>query len=69
MGLWEFPDLQFKFAGGTESTILSLLPEEYIKLEKNICILQIAGLQDNYEYILGNVFMRKYYSIFDADTR
>lgn len=46
---------------------LLLEPEDYIYRIRNICHLQISPLDFNM-VILGNTFMRKYYSIFDEEN-
>ena len=48
----------------------SLSPEMYLMEDSGQCLVLISGLDDSAPYwILGDVFLREYYSIYDMDTR
>lgn len=65
-GLNLFPNLEFKF-GDKEKLILD--PKFYIEEQNLICIIHIGSNNNELSdfWILGNSFLKKYYSIFDAE--
>jgi len=58
------PILTFTFAGGKD---FSLTGPEYVDQVEGMCLFGITGIDipNNPLWILGDVFLRKYYSIFD----
>ena len=62
--LTEYPDIVFDLCG-TEYT---LSPEDYLEDYGDFLLVMIEGIPDFYYVLLGNTFMRKYYSVFDQDN-
>ena len=60
-----FPTLTLTF----QNYSLSLPPSYYINQDQNICTLLINGVPGIKMWILGDVFLRYYYTIFDADNK
>lgn len=66
-GLKLFPILQFTF--GEEK--FELEPEFYISEQNFVCLIQIksSDYENQNNWIIGNSFFKKYYSVFDADNK
>lgn len=56
----DYPDLTFVL----NNTTFTLTQEDYIIRENGICILGLAGSMEEF-WILGDIFIRKYITIFD----
>jgi len=59
-----YPDITFQLGGSS----FSLGPEDYMYQEGSSCILLIDGSTEE-EWILGDSFLRKYYSVYDMEQR
>lgn len=62
--LSSYPDITFKLGGNS----FSLSPEDYMYQENTSCLLLIDGGSEE-EWILGDSFLRKYYSVYDMEQR
>ncbi|XP_065206257.1 gastricsin-like isoform X2 [Planococcus citri] len=62
----KFPNITFKI--GSEDYVLT--GKDYlIQLEVGHCVIGLAHIETpQFEWILGDVFLRKYYSVFDAEN-
>jgi len=47
----------------------SLPPAYYVSQEQNVCTVLIDGAPNITMWVLGNVFMRYYYTLFDGDNQ
>jgi hypothetical protein len=65
----DLPDIDFQIGQNT----YSLSPRDYLLPNGNICLLGIVGLDIGAPagpmWILGDVFMRKYYTVFDTQNK
>ncbi len=63
------PNIDFEMGQST----YSLSPQDYLLSNGNICLLGIIGLDISAPagpmWILGDVFMRKYYTVFDTEKK
>lgn len=60
----EFPIISINFDG----LIVTLAPVEYITLYVTTCMLGFGKSNEDY-WILGDIFLRKYFTIFDIDNK
>ena len=60
-----FPALNLTF----QNYSLSLPPSYYITQDQNVCTLLIDGVPNIKMWVLGDVFLRYYYTIFDAENK
>ncbi|CAG9324661.1 unnamed protein product [Blepharisma stoltei] len=61
----DWPEIIIKLEGGEEFT---LTEKEYFKRESRVCFLQVQAADIDY-WIVGDVFFRKYYTIYDYQER
>jgi len=64
-GINKFPTLNFTL----ENYSLSLPPSFYIDQDQNVCTILIDGVSGIDMWVLGDVFLRYYYTVFDADNK
>ena len=63
-----FPNLSFNFVNENAKLInFEFVPEEYIYYNDGYCTILIQYIEGNDVWIFGNVFMTKYYTIFDIE--
>jgi len=60
-----FPPLNLTF----DNYSFSLPPAYYVSQEQNVCTVLIDGAPNITMWVLGNVFMRYYYTLFDGDNQ
>jgi hypothetical protein len=60
-----FPTLNFTF----ENYSFTLPPSFYIDQDQNVCSILIDSAPNITMWVLGNVFMRYYYTVFDAEEK
>lgn len=56
--------MKFQFEGFS----LTLKPKDYITIDVSVCVLGITKSANN-EWILGDVFLRQFVTIFDAENK
>ena len=52
----------------SQSNVYTMPAEEYVFRQNRKCYLKIGGMTGNYQWILGDAFMRNYTTIFDQEN-
>ena len=67
---WYLPNITFELGSKDTHTSLMLTPWDYVRedgIGSNNCTIQISCCDDL--WIMGDTFMRRWYSIFDMDNK
>ncbi|KAL3673960.1 hypothetical protein V7S43_001646 [Phytophthora oleae] len=71
VGFESFPTLSFSFGLQDDGNFFHLRPQSYLDCDRGICTIELlnhATLGDDlYWWVLGNSFIREYYTVFDYD--
>jgi hypothetical protein len=60
----QYPNLNFSMGG----KVFTLSPRDYFWQDGSYCQLLLSAMADGKFWIMGDVFLRKYYSIYDMDA-
>ncbi len=64
--LSDFPDLVLHLEGGAT---LPLRAEDYVSCSLTICVVLMQEVADNPFWVLGDVFLESYYTLFDVENK